>query len=48
MTWASLITDPALKQPAEVRQLAAKWAMWAARANVLPLGTWNAKNTDVR
>jgi len=30
----------AAKQPAKVRELAARWETWAARANVLPLGTW--------
>jgi hypothetical protein len=25
------------------KKLAAQWEAWAARANVLPLGTWRAK-----
>jgi arylsulfatase A-like enzyme len=33
----------AAKQPGRVKELAAKWEAWAARANVLPLGTWRAK-----
>ncbi|MGH9309355.1 MAG: arylsulfatase, partial [Vicinamibacterales bacterium] len=30
------------KQPDTVKELAAQWDRWAARANVLPLGTWRA------
>jgi arylsulfatase A-like enzyme len=37
------MNDLASKQPAKVKELAAKWDAWAARANVLPLGTWRAK-----
>lgn len=30
------------KNPKKVRELAAQWDAWAARAKVLPLGTWRA------
>lgn len=33
------------KYPERVRKLAAQWDAWAARANVLPLGAWRAKNS---
>lgn len=32
--------DLAAAMPEQVKELAAKWETWAARANVLPLGTW--------
>jgi arylsulfatase len=32
----------AAKMPDKVKELAAQWEAWAARANVLPLGTWRA------
>ena len=35
--------DLAAKQPEKVRELAALWEAWAARANVLPLGAWRAR-----
>ena len=31
------------KRPDKVKELAAQWEAWAARANVLPLGTWRAQ-----
>jgi arylsulfatase A-like enzyme len=34
--------DLASSQPERVRELSAKWDAWAARSNVLPLGTWKA------
>jgi arylsulfatase len=39
----SELHDLAEKNPGKVRNLAAKWDAWAARANVLPLGTWKAR-----
>ena len=33
----------AAKMPDKVKELAAQWEAWAARANVLPLGTWRAQ-----
>jgi arylsulfatase len=36
------MNDLAGKQPGKVKELAAKWDAWAARANVLPLGAWKA------
>lgn len=36
----SELHDLADKEPARVRDLAAKWDAYAARANVLPLGAW--------
>lgn len=33
----------AAKHPEKVKELAAKWNAWAARANVLPLGQWRVK-----
>lgn len=33
------------KNPKRVQELAAKWDSWAARAKVLPLGTWKAAKT---
>ncbi|MFN7138594.1 MAG: arylsulfatase [Limisphaerales bacterium] len=33
----------ATADPARVHELSAKWETWAARANVLPLGTWRKK-----
>ena len=36
------MNDLAAKQPEKVKELSAKWDAWAARANVLPLGTWRA------
>jgi arylsulfatase len=38
----SEMNDLAAKQADKVKQLAAQWEAWAARANVLPLGTWRA------
>lgn len=40
--------DLSKTQPERVTELAAKWEAWAARANVLPLGTWkmSAKNDE--
>ncbi len=35
--------DVAGHHPDKVRELAAKWDSWAARANVLPLGGWRGK-----
>jgi arylsulfatase len=35
--------DLAAKNPDRVKELAAKWEAWAARANVAPLGTWRAR-----
>lgn len=35
-----LADDLAAKDPEKVKALAAKWDAWAARANVLPLGSW--------
>jgi arylsulfatase A-like enzyme len=35
--------DLSARHPERVRKLAAQWDAWAARANVLPLGTWRAK-----
>jgi arylsulfatase A-like enzyme len=35
----------AASQADRVSQLAAKWDAWAARANVLPVGTWKGKAT---
>jgi arylsulfatase len=40
------MSDQAAKQPAKVKELAAKWDAWAARANVLPLGAWKAQPTN--
>lgn len=36
--------DLAKSEPERVRDLAAKWDAYAARANVLPLGTWRGSN----
>ena len=40
--------DLASSEPDRVKSMAAAWDSWAARANVLPLGTWkqpeNAKS----
>ncbi|MBI3423835.1 MAG: arylsulfatase [Acidobacteria bacterium] len=33
----------AAQQPDRVQELAAQWETWAARAHVLPLGTWRAQ-----
>jgi arylsulfatase A-like enzyme len=33
----------AAKHPDKLKELAAKWDAWAARAHVLPLGTWRAR-----
>ncbi len=35
--------DLATKHPDKLKELAAKWDAWAARAHVLPLGTWRAR-----
>jgi arylsulfatase A-like enzyme len=37
--------DLATKEPHRVKELAAKWDAYAARANVLPLGGWKAGDT---
>jgi arylsulfatase A-like enzyme len=34
------MNDLAAREPERVKELAARWEAWAARANVLPLGTW--------
>ncbi len=39
----SEMNNLAAQHPDKVRDLAAQWDAWAARANVLPLGTWRAK-----
>ena len=36
------MNDLATKQPEKVKELAAKWDAWAARARALPLGAWRA------
>jgi arylsulfatase len=36
------LNNLATKMPDKVKELAAQWDAWAARANVLPLGTWRA------
>jgi arylsulfatase A-like enzyme len=38
--------DLAAQNPAKVKDLAAKWDAWAARANVLPLGGWKEKSAS--
>ncbi len=46
----SELHDLAASNPVRVKQMAATWDAWAARANVLPLGTWRGKgggNADV-
>jgi arylsulfatase A-like enzyme len=35
--------DLASKRPDLVKELSARWDQWAARANVLPLGTWRVQ-----
>jgi arylsulfatase len=37
------MNDLAAKHPDKVKELAAKWDAWAARAKVAPLGTWRAR-----
>ena len=37
-------TDLAASEPERVKDLAARWDAYAARANVLPLGAWRAPN----
>lgn len=37
------MNDLAAKHADKVKELAAEWDAWAARANVLPLGQWRAK-----
>jgi arylsulfatase A-like enzyme len=37
------IHNLAEKQPDKVKELAARWEAWAARANVLPLGSWRGQ-----
>jgi arylsulfatase A-like enzyme len=37
------MNDLAAKEPEKVKTLARKWDAWAARANVLPLGSWKEK-----
>ncbi len=39
----SEMNNLAAKHPDKVKDLAAQWDAWAARANVLPLGTWRAQ-----
>jgi arylsulfatase len=36
--------DLAAKYPKRVQRMSANWEAWAARANVLPLGTWRAQS----
>jgi arylsulfatase len=36
----------AAEDPSRVTEMAAKWDAWAARANVLPLGAWKARNEE--
>jgi arylsulfatase len=36
------LNNLATRMPDKVKELAAQWDAWAARANVLPLGTWRA------
>src|SRR6185295_3130036 len=36
--------DLASAEPERVKELAAQWDTWAARAGVLPLGGWRARN----
>ena len=38
--------DLAASEPMKVKELAAKWDAYAARANVLPLGAWRAEGPD--
>jgi arylsulfatase A-like enzyme len=38
--------DLAASEPSKAKELAAKWDAYAARANVLPLGTWHKENPD--
>ena len=40
--------DLATAQPVRVRTLAGEWDAYAARANVLPLGGWRARNANRR
>ncbi|MFV0442694.1 MAG: arylsulfatase [Planctomycetaceae bacterium] len=35
--------DRSAEQPDRVREMSAQWDAWAARANVLPLGSWKAR-----
>jgi arylsulfatase A-like enzyme len=37
------LNNLAAQHPDKVKELSAQWELWAARANVLPLGTWRAK-----
>src|SRR6185295_16890791 len=37
------LNDLATKEPAKVKELAAAWDAYAARADVLPLGAWSGK-----
>ena len=39
----SEMNNLAAQQPGKVKEMAAQWDVWAARAHVLPLGTWRAK-----
>ena len=39
----SEMNNLAAQQPERVKELAAQWDAWAARARVLPLGTWRAQ-----
>ena len=38
--------DLAASEPMKVKELAAKWDAYAARANVLPLGAWRVESPD--
>jgi arylsulfatase A-like enzyme len=38
--------DLAASEPSKAKELAAEWDAYAARANVLPLGTWRKENSD--
>lgn len=37
------LNNLAAKHPEKVKEMSAQWELWAARANVLPLGTWRAR-----
>lgn len=40
------VNNLAAKYPRRVKEMAAAWEAWAARAQVLPLGTWRAKEVQ--
>ncbi|HKX61946.1 MAG TPA: arylsulfatase [Verrucomicrobiae bacterium] len=40
------MNDLASSEPARVAELAGRWDAWAARAGVLPLGTWRDKSAN--